>query len=156
FVRVLVGSSLALAATEVHGQLLRNIQFTAAEGYSNGPLFGQPAGAGTNVWVNVSPIHNIGMTLFTNKAIWYQEIVSNEMLGVVSDGNLGTNSLGEPRTTDSVCYWALHFPVQKKGPITVTWDWKFVPTNAIPADYDPTNNPYAVGFPTLPDGTYLQ
>jgi hypothetical protein len=152
---VLVGL-LVIAAAQVQAQLLKNIQFSAAEGYSTGPLYGQPAGAGTNVWVNVSPIHNSGMTLFTNDAIWYQERVTNGMMAVVSDGQLGTNGFGQPRTADSVCYFAMHFPVQKTGPITVTWDWKFVPTNAIPSDYDPTNNPYAPGFPTLPDGTYLQ
>ena len=47
-------------------------------------------------------------------------------------------------------YWAMPFPVQLTGPITVTWDWRFFPTNGtypfptdvIPADYDPTNNNY--------------
>ena len=36
------------------------------------------------------------------------------------------------------------------GPITVTWDWKFVSTNKIPADYDINNNIHAElpGFDT--------
>ncbi|HEY5912190.1 MAG TPA: hypothetical protein VJA21_16425 [Verrucomicrobiae bacterium] len=155
--KFLVCVLLVFAAAHLQAQLLKNIRFSAAEGYVTGPLYGQPAGAGGETWANVSPIHNNGMTLFTNDAIWYQEIVTNGMMAVVSDGQLGTNNSGvSPRTADSVCYWAMPFPVQKKGPITVTWDWKFVPTNAIPADYDPTNNPYATGWPALPDGTFLQ
>jgi hypothetical protein len=154
--KFLVSGLLVCAVAQVQAQLLKNIHFSAAEGYSTGALYGQPAGAGTNVWVNVSPIHNNGRTLFTNDAIWYQEYVTNGVMCVASDGQLGTNNSGGPRTGDSVCYWAMHFPVQKKGPITVTWNWRFVPTNAIPEDYDPTNNPYVTPFSTLPDGKYLQ
>jgi hypothetical protein len=46
----------------------------------------------------------------------------------------------------------MDFPKQLKGPITVTWDWKFHCTNDIPADYDPTNNNYNASLPGFDHG----
>jgi hypothetical protein len=61
-------------------------------------------------------------------------VITNESMVIRPDQNFGEMK--------SVIYWAFPIPVQKKGPITVTWDWQFFPTNEIPADYDPTNNNY--------------
>jgi hypothetical protein len=49
----------------------------------------------------------------------------------------------------------MDFPNQMKGPITVTWDWRFRCTNAIPADYDPTNNNYSATLPGYDHGFTL-
>ncbi len=135
---------LIFLAADLQAQLLKRINFTAAEGYTNGPLFGQPTGAGTNaVWTDVSA--NQGNS-FSNAdgSPWIICTVTNGNMVIYPDQNFGTNE------SSGTMYWAMPFPVQKTGPITVTWDWRFFPTNGtypfptnvIPADYDPTNNNY--------------
>jgi len=54
---------------------------------------------------------------------------------IASDNNNGTN-----KTT---YFWKMDFPTQRSGPITVTWDWQYHCTNAIPNSplpYNPTNS----------------
>ena len=131
--KLLCFALLAFIAASAEAQVIKTINFSKSEGYTNGPLWGQPAIAGTNVWTPVSD--NQGTSFITNDAVWYVHNITNEMMMVRPDQNLGTNTTG-------TIYWTMPFPVQKKGPVTVTWDWRFIPSNEIPADYDPTNNNY--------------
>jgi hypothetical protein len=124
---------LVLAAADLQAQLIKKINFSKAEGYTNGPLWGQPAGASPNVWTCVSD--NQGNSFVTNGQPWIVHTVTNGAMHIWPDQNFGTNTSG-------TIYWVMPFPLQKKGPITVTWDWQFFPSNEIPADYDPTNNNY--------------
>lgn len=122
---------LVVLAASLQAQLIKQINFSKAEGYTDGPLWGQPAGASA-VWTCVSA--NTGDTFVNDEGeLIIVQSITNETLRIHPD-HTGTE-LG-------VIYWAIPFPVQKKGPITVTWDWKFFATNEIPADYDPTNNNY--------------
>jgi hypothetical protein len=148
---------LLLIAGDLQAQLLTKVKFSPLEGYSPGPLYGQPSGGGTYVWTCVS--QNTGDTFVNGEGVvHYVQSVSNDTMCVRPDGKQGT-------LTD-VMYWAMPFPAQRKGPVTVTWDWKFFSTNvllnAIPPDYDPTNNNYQatlqgtdVGF-TLADAANRQ
>jgi hypothetical protein len=63
---------------------------------------------------------------------------------IASDGNLGTNA--------ATYFWKMDFPNQMTGPITVTWDWQFRGSVAIPEDYDPTNNNYNAQLPGYDHG----
>jgi len=76
-------------------------------------------------------------------------------MAVVSDGQWNEQRGGEPPDLGFGLLLGDAFPGAQKGPVTVTWDWKFVPTNAIPSDYDRPQS-VCIGFPSLPDGTYLQ
>ena len=126
--------ALVLLTADLQGQLIKQINFSAAEGYTNGPLWGQPAGAGSNTWTCVS--NNEGNS-WTNAdgTPFIVHTVTNGAMYIWPDQNFGTNTTG-------TMYWAMPFPVQRTGPITVTWDWQFFATNVIPVDYDPTNNNY--------------
>jgi hypothetical protein len=134
---------LVFLTADLQAQLIKHIQFSAAEGYTNGPLLGQPAGS-ASVWTNVSGAGLNTMESWTNAdgSPWIIATVTNGNMLIYPDQNFGTNT--------SVNYWAIPFPVQFTGPITVTWDWRFYPTNGsypfgpgvIPPDYDPTNNNY--------------
>ena len=124
---------LLFATAGLQAQLIKKINFSKAEGYTNGPLWGQPVGAGNAVWTCVSD--NQGNSFVTNGQPWIVHTVTNGAMYIWPDQNFGTNTTG-------TIYWTIPFPVQKKGPLTVTWDWQFFSTNAIPEDYDPTNNTY--------------
>lgn len=154
----LVGCGLLAALTaDVQAQLLTKIKFSTLEGYTDGALEGQPAGTGTNVWYLPSSMNKGRWLIITNETPtetnlyqWIVQTVTNGAMIVASDGNLGIDMDPESakygQTPDSLQYFAIHFPPQRKGPVTVTWDWKFYSTNvllnAIPEDYDPTNNNY--------------
>ncbi|MCZ7640332.1 MAG: hypothetical protein M5U12_32320 [Verrucomicrobia bacterium] len=117
----------------LQAQLITRVNFSAAEGYVDGPLWGQPARTGTPTWTCVS--ENTGDTYVREDGIRHIcQSITNGALCIRPDQNLGELT--------SVMYWAFPFPAQRKGPITVTWDWQFFPTNEIPTDYDPTNNNY--------------
>ena len=45
---------LALLAIDLQAQLIKEITFSQAEGYTDGQLWGQPAGAGANAWTGVT------------------------------------------------------------------------------------------------------
>ena len=126
-------SLLTLLATDLQAQLIKQIKFSKAEGYTDGPLFGQPAGGGASVWTSVSD--NQGNSFVTNDVPWIVLTVTNGAMHIWPDQNFGTNTSG-------TIYFTLPFPAVRKGPLTATWDWQFFPTNEIPADYDPTNNNY--------------
>lgn len=66
---------------------------------------------------------------------------------IASDNNNGTNN--------TTYFFKMDFPTQRRGPITVTWDWQFVCTNQIPADFDPTNNSYNAVLPGYDQGFTL-
>lgn len=122
-----------LPTPDLHAQMIKQITFSPAEGYKDGQLWGQPSGAGAQVWTCVS--ENTGDTYVNEDGIRIIcQSITNGALCIRPDQNLGEQT--------SVMYWAFPFPAQRKGPITVTWDWQFFPTNAIPTDYDPTNNNY--------------
>ena len=120
--KCLVCGLLVLLTADLQAQLIKRISFTAAEGYTNGPLWGQPAGAGANVWIDVSA--NLGNS-FSNAdgSPWIVCTVTNGNMVIYPDQNFGTNE------SSGTIYWAMPFPVQLTGPITVTWDWRFFPTN---------------------------
>jgi hypothetical protein len=129
--KILACGYLLLLATDLQAQVIKKINFSPAEGYTNGPLWGQPA-AEASTWTCVSA--NTGDTFYTEDGDHViVNTVTNEALRIHPDHT--GSELG-------VIYWAIAFPVQKKGPVTVTWDWQFFPTNEIPSDYDPTNNTY--------------
>ncbi len=81
-------------------QLVKKINFSAAEGYTDGLLAGQPAGSGAQ-WTEASAVQ--GENVFT---------VKNEAMFVHPDGT-------------SVIWLYMPFPAQKKNIITVTWDWQY-------------------------------
>ncbi len=83
-----------------HAQLIKKIQFSAAEGYTDGLLVGQPAG-GDSQWTAASTVQ--GDNTFT---------IQNEAMLVHPDGS-------------SVIWVYMPFPAQKKNIITVTWDWQY-------------------------------
>ena len=92
---------LLVVAGSVNAQVVTEINFSAAEGYSDGLLTSQPAGA-DDVWKAASA--DQGDNVFT---------VVNEAMLVHPDGN---------------SVWLnIQFPVQKAadGPITITWDWQY-------------------------------
>ena len=124
---------MLFAAAALQGQWIKQINFSPAEGYTNGPLWGQPAAAGADVWTCVS--ENTGDSYVLEDGTRHICMtVTNEAMMIRPDQNLGD--------LKSVIYFAIPFTPQKKGPVTVTWDWQFFPTNEIPGDYDPTNNNY--------------
>jgi hypothetical protein len=93
---------LLVVAGSVNAQVVKEINFSAAEGYSDGLLTSQPAGA-DDMWKIASA--NQGDNVFT---------VANEALLVHPDG------------TDKI-WLNIQFPIQKAadGPLTITWDWQY-------------------------------
>ena len=101
---------LVLLTADLQAQLIKRINFTAAEGYTNGPLWGQPAGAGANVW---TPVSNNQGNSWTNAdgSPWIVHTVTNGTWYIWPDQNFGTNIDGHdllghafPRPKD----WADH------------------------------------------------
>lgn len=84
----------------VSGQVILHIDFSAAQGYSDGLLEGQPAGA-ADTWTNG--------TAGTPPDSF---VISNEAMVIT------------PENLDRWVY--LPFPNQNSGTITVTWDWQYV------------------------------
>ena len=84
-----------------YGVKAQEISFSAAEGYSDGPLLGQPAGA-AETWMDGAP---------ATGALTFE--VANEAMVVTPDG-----------VND---YWVyLPIPNQSSGMLTATWDWQYV------------------------------
>jgi len=152
-------AALGLLAANLQAQLVFKTKFSAIEGYTNGQLEGQLASRTTNFWYLSSGYNKGQFLLITNETSgevyqWIVQTVTNTAtdgkMMVASDGNLGIDTNpDDPKyggTPDSLQYYGINFPAQRKGPLTVTWDWQFFSTNVlqheIPADYDPTNNNY--------------
>lgn len=131
---------LVFLAPNLQAQVLKKIQFTPVEGYTNGWLIGQPS-IGTQ-WENANGNTdfgglNNGRSLMIDDKPFLMATATNWSgtkwaMMIASDGNQGTNN--------SVYYWRIPFPQTLTGPITVEWDWQYFPTNQIPADFDPTNS----------------
>jgi hypothetical protein len=153
-----------LLTTETQAQLIYKTKFLAVEGYTNGWMIGQPSIG--NQWLNANADWsydtsgayqnlNNGKSWWPPEATepWYIVTATNSSnpgggaMKIASDGNFGTNA--------QTYFWKVDFPTQRRGPITVTWDWQFVSTNEIPADYDPTNNNYSAVLPGFDHGFTL-
>ena len=162
--KFLVSALLVLLAADLQAQLLYKTKFSAVEGYTNGWVIGQPSVG--NKWVNANDDWsydtsgaytslNDGKSWWPEGATepWYIATATNctapggGALKIASDGNYGTNA--------QTYFFKMDFPVQRRGPVTVTWDWQFVSTNEIPPDYDPTNNNYNAVLPGYDHGFTL-
>ncbi|RJP35360.1 MAG: hypothetical protein C4527_00840 [Candidatus Omnitrophota bacterium] len=95
-----VGSCLLVFTVSPQAQLVKQINFSAAEGYVDGLLVGQPAGSDSK-WTAASEVQ--GENCFT---------VQNEAMLVHPDGS-------------GVIWLYIDFPVPKQGPLTATWDWQY-------------------------------
>jgi len=98
----LSGCMLLLSAGSIHAQVVKEIYFSAAEGYVDGPLVGQPAGSGSK-WIAGSA--DMGDDIY---------IVKNEAMVVQPIPNMQV--------------WIyIPIPVQKmdSGTITFLWDWQY-------------------------------
>ncbi len=87
-------------AVNPQAQLIKQINFSAAEGYTDGLLVGQPANSEAR-WTAASEAQ--GVDVFN---------VANEAMFVHPDGT-------------GVIWLYMDFPVQKTGVITATWDWQY-------------------------------
>jgi len=166
---------IAIAA-DLQAQLIYKCKFSAVEGYTNGWAIGQPSIG--NKWINAnynldylsanglttySPINNGAGSTNEDGSIFYNASVINStapgggQLKIAADNN--QNDLGEPpaefTSGRGTYFFKMDFPTQRRGPVTVTWDWQFFHTNAIPADYDPTNNNYNAQLPGYDQGFTL-
>ncbi len=92
--------ALLLGATGVQAQVYYSADFSAAEGYVNGPVVGQPAGA-TAQWINANP------NVLTDDIV-----IENEQL-VISDVSAGGR------------WVTLEIPTLQEN-FSVSFDWKFV------------------------------
>jgi hypothetical protein len=91
--------TLAFVAN-LDAQTLLSIDFSAAQGYGNGPLLGQPAGA-ANVWSKEPGTTPTGFD------------VQNGALHVDQHG--GANS-----------FIMISFPLTSTGLLTATWEWQYL------------------------------
>jgi hypothetical protein len=154
-------SLLVFLTSALEAQVIYKCQFSAAEGYTNGWMIGQPSIG--NKWLNANDDWSYDTsgtyTSLNNGKSWWPEGATEPFyivtatnctapgggaMMVASDGNFGTNA--------QTYFWKMDFPTQKKGPLTVTWDWQFHCTNEIPSDYDPTNNNYNAILPGFDHG----
>ncbi len=150
-------------ATDIQAQLLYKTKFSTVEGYTNGWAIGQPSIG--NKWVNANAdwdwvqTYDPAYNKLNNGKSWWPEGATEPFyivtatncaapeggsMMIAPDVNFGTNA--------QTYFFKMDFPKQMTGPITVTWDWKFFSTNAIPADYDPTNNNYSAELPGYDTG----
>lgn len=99
--KFLVFSLLVFASAHVNAQEIASIYFSNAEGYVDGPITGQPAGA-TYVWQDGFPV-----------PAGDHITVENEAMRIYQDGS----------GLDTWTY--IEFPYQN-GEFTVTYDWQYV------------------------------
>ncbi len=159
--KFLAGGLLVLLAANLPAQLIYKTKFSAVEGYTNGWVIGQPSIG--NKWANANDDWsydtsgayqnlNNGRSWWPEGATepWYIARATNctspqgGAMMIASDNNNGTNK--------QTYFFKMDFPTQRRGPITVTWDWRFVCTNEIPTDFDPTNNNYNGQLPGYDTG----
>ena len=111
-----------LLIKDAQGQVIKEINFSKAEGYTNGPLVGQPAGADSR-WASAST--NKGDTVFPFFGKVFS-VSTNETMLVHPD---------ESGTALGVIWVTVPFPLQKTGPLTATWDWQFFGTSDLKTDF---------------------
>jgi len=103
---LLVLGLLSGVTSTLYAQEIMNVDFSAAQGYANGPAVGQPAGA-ANQWLDLFDTGISGIIT----ADGY--IVENEELVIFQ--------------TEAGAAWIyIPFAPQTKGDLTLTWDWKYV------------------------------
>lgn len=100
--RFLLSGLVVFAATNVDAQVIKAIDFSSAQGYVDGPITGQPAGAAT-VWQD-------GFGVPAGDHI----TVENGAMRIYQDGS----------GLDTWTY--IEFPNQNSGVFTVTFDWQYV------------------------------
>ena len=118
---------LAFLTASSQAQLVKKVNFSKAEGYKNGQLIGQPVG-GDTVWTSFSKNKGdngvvAGETVFA---------VSEERMVIHPDNS--NDLLDADGVKMDMMYLGLPFPVQKKGPVTLTWDWQFFGTEDLKTD----------------------
>jgi len=153
FLKLLICGSFAFLTADLQAQLIYKCKFSAVEGYTNGWVIGQPSIG--NKWANANAFFDQDIGNCNDGHSWWP--TEAELPGwpggpwnictatnctapgggqmmIASDGNKGTNA--------HTYFFKMDFPTgnQLRGPITVTWDWQFHMTNAIPADYDVYTN----------------
>ncbi len=152
---------LILLTGDLQAQVIKKVEFSAAEGYTNGWLYGQPGKDGLNVWTDISD--NPGNS-WTNAdgSTFYCQIQTNmtdstgAVVGLISanpdiyEGPMYPSDPDNPSYAVDTMIWYMPIPNQTSGQITVTWDWRFIATNVIPDNYDPTNNAYDPGTNAVP------
>ncbi|MBP9902233.1 MAG: hypothetical protein IT579_15070 [Verrucomicrobia subdivision 3 bacterium] len=163
---------LAFLAADVQAQLLYKTKFSAVEGYTNGWCIGQPSLG--NKWLNAnydldwvrangdpgsySPINNGAGSTNEDGSIFYNVTATNctapggGQMMVAADNNQNDGLQPEDFPNRGTYFFKMDFPTQRKGPVTVTWDWSYHNTNEIPADFDPTNNSYNAALPGFDHG----
>ncbi len=97
---VVLCACMLLLVTGVEAQVVKEINFSAAEGYVDGLLIGQPANSDSK-WTAASEAQGVDTFM-----------VENEAMLVHPDGT-GTIWLN------------ISFPVQHTGFLTATWDWQY-------------------------------
>ncbi len=165
---------LAFPTADLQAQLIYKTKFSAVEGYTNGWAIGQPAIG--NKWINAnadfdwvaanapdplaySPLNDGRGSTNEDGSIFYNVTATNcsapggGQLMIAADNNEGSNPPGFG--SRGTYFFKMDFPTQRRGPITVTWDWTYHNTNEIPADYDPTNNNYSGSLPGFDTGFTL-
>lgn len=96
---LITGLLFLIGITGVEAQVYFSADFSAAEGYANGPVVGQPKGAST-VWEDANP--DVPADLF-----------------VVENGALLIND-----ATEGMSWVVMNIPV-KQEPFSVSWDWQY-------------------------------
>jgi hypothetical protein len=176
FLKCLAWGLLVFLTADLQAQLLYKTKFSAVEGYTNGWCIGQPSIG--NKWANAcydldwirtnigtptsySPLNNGAGSTNEDGSIFYNVTATNctapggGQMMIAADNN--QNDLGYPPPDEFTAgrgtyFFKMDFPTQRRGPITVTWDWSFHHTNEIPADFDPTNNSYSDSLPGYDQG----
>ncbi len=155
--KLLAGGLLVFLAADLQGQLIYKTKFSAVEGYTNGWAIGQPSLG--NKWLNANadfdwvaanepgygPLNDGRGYIRPDGSTFYNVTATNctapggGQMMIAADNNQGINPDGSTRST---YFFKMDFPTQRRGPITVTWDWSFQHTNEIPNSplpYSPTN-----------------
>ncbi|RJP29987.1 MAG: hypothetical protein C4527_10945 [Candidatus Omnitrophota bacterium] len=93
---------LCVSASPVFAQTILHCDFSRAQGYVDGPIVDQPAGAGEK-WMD-------GAANVPSAA--YLVIENEQLMGYQLDGS-------------DTWIW-IRFPVQKSGELTLTWVWQYI------------------------------
>jgi len=96
---------LFIAAGNLDAQEILNIDFSAAQGYTDGFVVEQPAGA-ANQWLDLV---DTGIASLVPADPYF---IENEKLVIAQEG--------------TVAWVYIKFPPQTQGDLTLTWDWLYV------------------------------